>query len=67
MYRTMTDSTARYGFKIGDLVVVRGWPPSTAMEVIDTSDRALLTLQTPSGTMLKVGRLAVVLLDSAGA
>lgn len=60
----MTDPTARYGFKIGDQVVIKGWPPSKVLEVVDVSDRALLTLQTPSGAQLKVGRLAVVLTNS---
>jgi len=55
----MTDPLQRYGFRIGDQVRVRGWPPSTVFEVADTSDRALLTLRTPSGAVLRVGRLAV--------
>jgi hypothetical protein len=57
----MTDQLARYNFRVGDQVLVKGWPPSDVLEVIDTSDRALLILQTPSGTTLKVGRLQCTL------
>lgn len=50
-----------YAFRVGDQVLIKGWPPSNVLEVIDTSDRALLILQTPSGATLKVGRLQVTL------
>ena len=51
----------QYNFKAGDQVVVRGWPPSAVMTVIDHSDRSLLILETPGGAQLKVGRLACAL------
>ena len=60
----MTDSTARYGFKIGDQVVVKGWPPTSPMTVTDTSDRSLLTLELPSGCNVRVGRLACDLVQT---
>jgi len=59
----MTDTLAMYAFRVGDSVIVKGWPPSNVLEVIDTSDRALLVLQTPAGTTLKVGRLQVTLVN----
>ena len=59
----MTDALTQYSFKVGYQVVVKGWPPSNVLEVIDTSDRALLVLQTPAGTTLKVGRLQVTLVN----
>ncbi len=57
----MTGPTARYSFKVGDQVVVKGWPPTSPMTVTDTSDTALLTLELPSGCSVRVGRLACVL------
>jgi len=60
----MTDPTARYGFKIGDQVVVKGWPPSSPMTVTDTSDSSLLSLELPSGCSVRVGRLACVLVET---
>ena len=59
----MTDSTARYNFRKGDQVVVRGWPPSSPMTVTDTGDTSLLTLELPSGCSVRVGRLACVLVQ----
>lgn len=61
----MTDTLARYNFRTGDQVLVTGWPTSTVLEVVDTSDSALLTLQTPNGATLRVGRLAVTKTDEA--
>lgn len=55
----MTDLN-RYNFKPGDHVIVKGWPPSRQLEVVDTSDRSLLTLKASNGSTLKIGRLAVV-------
>ena len=60
----MTDPTARYNFKTGDQVVVKGWPPSSPMTVTDTSDRSLLTLELPSGCTVRVGRLACELVQN---
>ena len=54
----MSNPLARYNFKPGDQVVVKGWSPGDVLEVVDTSDPALLTLHTPGGAQLKVGRLA---------
>ena len=59
----MSNPLDRYNFRMGDQVVVKGWPPSNVLEVIDVSDQALLTLQTPAGTTLKVGRLQVTLVN----
>jgi len=61
----MNDTLAMYAFRVGDQVLIKGWPPSNVLEVIDTSDRALLILQTPSGATLKVGRLQVTLVTKA--
>lgn len=55
----MTDLT-QYSLKPGDHVIVKGWPPSRQLEVVDTSDRSLLTVKASNGSTLKVGRLAVV-------
>jgi len=57
----MNEALAMYAFRVGDQVVVKRWPPSNVLEVVDTSDQALLTLQTPGGATLKVGRLQVTL------
>lgn len=59
----MSDTLTRYGFRVGDQVVVKGWPPSSPLIVIDTSDRSLLVLETPSGATLKAGRLQITLVD----
>ena len=59
----MTDTLARYNFRLGDQVVIKGWPPSPTLEVVDVNDRALLTLQAPGGALLRVGRLQVTLID----
>lgn len=42
----------------GDHITVAGWPPDH-LEVIDTSDRALLTVRAPTGRELKIGRHCV--------
>jgi hypothetical protein len=47
-------------FRVGDQVRVLGWSPEHRFEVADTADRALLTLRTPAGDALRVGRGAVV-------
>jgi len=57
----MNETLAMHAFRVGDQVLVKGWPPSDVLEVIDTSDRALLVLQTPAGATLKVGRLQCTL------
>lgn len=46
--------------KPGDQVLVESWPPSVVLKVVDAGDRALLTLETPNGAQLKVGRRSVV-------
>jgi len=61
----MNETLAMYAFRAGDQVLVKGWPPSNVLEMIDASDRALLTLQTPSGATLKVGRLQCTLVAKA--
>jgi hypothetical protein len=46
--------------KPGDQVLVKGWPASVVLKVVDISNRALMILRTPNGALLKIGRLAVV-------
>ena len=46
----------------GDRVFVKGWPP-VSLEVVDCSDRSIVTLRSEYGATLKIGRLAVVLAD----
>lgn len=55
----MNDALQRFSFRTGNQVLVDGWPPSTVLKVVDTSDNALLTLRTPNGVTVRVGRLAV--------
>jgi hypothetical protein len=45
--------------KPGDCVFVKGWPP-VSLEVIDCSDRSIVTLRSEHGELVKVGRLAIV-------
>lgn len=45
--------------KCGDRVFVRGGPPKSR-EVVDASDRSIVTLKSEHGIALKVGRLAGV-------
>lgn len=47
--------------RIGDHVLIAGWPPH-ALEVIDTTDPALLVVIGPTGRELKVGRLTVAVI-----
>jgi hypothetical protein len=49
--------------KPGDRVHVKGWPADVSLEVIDTSDRSIVTLRSEYGATLKVGRLAVIPVD----
>lgn len=50
--------TLRSSIRPGERVYVQEMPVM-AQEVIDASDPALVTLQTPSGATLKVGRQTV--------
>lgn len=61
----MTD-LARYAFKSGDTVCIKGIPPSPPMRVIDCSDRSLLLLEAPTGAVVRLGRLQVALVERGG-
>jgi hypothetical protein len=52
-------ASAPHVFRVGDQCVIKGWPPVT-LEIIDTSDPAMLTLRGPTGQTMRVGRLACV-------
>jgi hypothetical protein len=45
--------------QVGDRVFVRGWPPRS-LEVISIDGPSFITLQSPHGGILKVGRLAAI-------
>ena len=45
--------------KPGDRVFVKGWPP-VSLEVIDCSDRSIVTLKSEYGAILKAGRFTVI-------
>lgn len=51
--------------RLGDHITVTGWPPMH-LEVIDTSDRELLTVRAPTGRELKIGRQCVGSIVAAG-
>lgn len=44
--------------RVGDRILIAGWPPH-ALEVIDTTDPALLVVIGPTGREFKVGRSTV--------
>jgi hypothetical protein len=48
--------------RLGDRVRLKGM--AAALEVIDITDPALVTLRAPNGATLKAGRLAVVPVDN---
>ena len=50
--------------KPGNRVFVRGWPP-VSLEVVDASDRSIVVLRSEHGALVKVGRLAVVVLGTS--
>ena len=49
--------------KPGDRVFVKGWPP-ISLEVVDASDRSIITLRSEHGALVKVGRLVVVKVET---
>ena len=61
----VTDMTIPKRIKPGDKVFVRGWPP-VSLEVVDASDRSILVLRSEHGSTLKVGRLAVIRIETPG-